>query len=273
MAAERTSAQQSDAIAAGFVEARRQARALGQFPGPIPADLQGAYACQDAAIALWPDAIGGWKVGRLAPDQQKIFGQMRLAGPIFQKHIARASGTGSVDIPVFKGGFAAVESEFVLRIGRDAPPGKSDWSHAEAAEMVAACFIGIENASSPLASINDLGATVIVADFGNNAGLIVGNEIPDWRSRPLDSLTCVASIDGVKVGEGSAANIPGGPVDALRFLLEHGAQRGRPLKQGMYISTGAATGIHHIRAGQSAVVDFGKDGRIACRAVEAAPRT
>jgi 2-keto-4-pentenoate hydratase len=36
------------------------------------------------------------------------------------------------------------------------------------------------------------------------------------------------------------------------------------------ISTGAATGVHRIEIGQSAVADFGDDGRIACFAVPAA---
>ena len=53
-----------------------------------------------------------------------------------------------------------------------------EWTRAEARELVAAVHVGVETAGSPLATINDLGPCAIVADFGNNAGLIVGPELP-----------------------------------------------------------------------------------------------
>jgi 2-keto-4-pentenoate hydratase len=45
-----------------------------------------------------------------------------------------------------------------------------------------------------------------------------------------------------------------------------------PLKAGQLVSTGATTGVHDIRAGQSASAMFGGVGEIRCRAVRA-PRT
>ena len=85
-----------------------------------------------------------------------------------------------------------------------------------------------------------------------------------WRTGAAykeSDLTCESFIEGKSVGKGAASDLPGGPVEALRFLAEHCAQRGRPLKAGMLISTGAATGIHDIAAGQRARVDFGALGR------------
>jgi len=261
--------QRNDDIAGHLVAARLSAQALTRFPGPQPETLQAAYACQDAAIGLWPGEIVGWKIGRLAPDQEKTFGEVRLAGPIFRQNLHAIPNAASVPFPVFNGGFAAVESEFVFRVGRDAPADKMKWSGADAIDMVAALHIGIETAGSPMAMINDLGATVIISDFGNNAGLILGTEIQNWQARALDSLTCRTSINGLEVGRGTAAGIPGGPVEALRFLLEHCASRGRPLTKGVLVSTGAVTGIHSIAAGQAAVADFGQDGQIVCHAVTA----
>ncbi|MDB6157927.1 MAG: mhpD, partial [Gammaproteobacteria bacterium] len=55
----------NDAIAEQFVRARLDATALPDFPGSIPATLNTAYAYQDRAIALWPDFVAGWKVGRI----------------------------------------------------------------------------------------------------------------------------------------------------------------------------------------------------------------
>jgi len=52
-------------------------------------------------------------------------------------------------------------------------------------------------------------------------------------------------------------------------MLEHAARRGRPLRAGQLISTGAATGIHDIAAGQVGRVSFGRYGAVGCRAFAA----
>jgi 2-keto-4-pentenoate hydratase len=256
---------QAEAIANRLVAARLARTCLSAYPGDLPATLSDAYAVQDAAIALWPDEIIGWKLGRVGPDFEPRFGKERLAGPIFRKGLQRAWGETS--FPVFHGGFAAVEGEFVIRIARDAPAGKLDWTTEEAWDLAGAFHIGIETAGSPMKMINDLGPTAVVSDFGNNAGLILGEEIPDARTRMLESLRVETFIEGGSVGTGTAAGIPGGPIESLRFLLENTARRGIALKAGTLVTTGAVTGIHEIRPGQSSQILFGADGEIRCRAV------
>ncbi|HEY0283262.1 MAG TPA: hypothetical protein VGC27_11635 [Rhizomicrobium sp.] len=241
-------------IAQRFVAARLNAMALAEFPGPIPPDMASGYDCQEAALALWPEEIVGWKIGRIPPAFESKLGQTRLAGVIFPSGVQRA--TAEVEFGVFAGGFAAVEAEYIYEIAKDAPAGQLRWSPSEAAAIAGRMFVGIETAGSPLATINVLGPTVVVSDFGNNAGLILGPEVPNWRDREPVSLTCESFIDDKPVGQGTAANIPGGPLGALQFILEHCAKRGRPLKEGMLISTGAATGIHDIVAGQKARAEF-----------------
>ena len=257
------------AIARSFVSARRAATALAEFPGTIPPNLDAAYLCQNLAIKSWPDRLIGWKVGMIPPPLRAIYAADRLAGAIFQRGLREA--VGEVEFPVFVGGFAAVEAEFVVRIGADAPPGKLDWTEQEARSLIGAMHIGIETAGSPLATINALGPTVIAADFGNNAGLILGAEIRDWAAQPLDSLAVVTSIEGRIVGRGAAAQLPRGPIGALQFLAAQAAKLGWPLKAGMLVSTGAVTGVHDIEVGQSAVADFGSHGGISCVAVAARP--
>jgi 2-keto-4-pentenoate hydratase len=254
-------------IARCFVTARQNAESLAKFPGTIPQDLDTAYLCQDLAIKAWTDRLIGWKVGMIAPPLRPIFKADCLAGAIFEAGLRNAGNR--VEFPVFVGGFAAVEAEFVLRIVQDAPAGKLDWTEPEARALVGAMHIGIETAGSPLATINELGPTVIAADFGNNAGLILGPEVGDWAKRPLDSLRVVTSIDAKIVGRGDAGFLPQGPIGALQFLAGQAAKMGRPLQAGMLVSTGAVTGVHDIHVGQSAVADFGAHGRISCFAVAA----
>ncbi|BCW87542.1 hypothetical protein sos41_06720 [Alphaproteobacteria bacterium SO-S41] len=245
---------------------------MPDYPGAVPAGLADAYTIQDAALAQWPDRIAGWKIGRIAPPElQARYREERLAGPIFARAVYEAAPARVTDFPVFVGGFAAVEAEFVIRIAHDADPSQIHWSLEDAAAIAGEMFGGIETAGSPLKTINDLGPTVVISDFGNNAGLILGPDIADWRDRSFDELACEAFVSGVRVGQGAASSVPGGPLPALRFLLEHCARRGRPLTAGQYVSTGAATGIHEIAAGETARVVFPGYGEIACRAVAAVP--
>lgn len=257
-------------IARAFTDARRAGRALHDFPGAIPDDLDTAYRIQDAAIELWPDTVSGWKIGRVPPSWVGELGADRLAGPIFSKLVW--PGSGPVAVPVFDGGFSAVEAEFVYRMGRDAPAGKTEWTADDARDYIATLHVGVEMAGSPLAAINALGPKVVVSDFGNNHGLIVGPEVPNWRERRDDDLAAETFIDGQNVGKGGAFSVYGGPLASVVFLLEHLARRGRPLKAGQYISTGAATGIHDFQIGQSARVVFAGIGEIECAGVKAAPR-
>jgi 2-keto-4-pentenoate hydratase len=257
---------EASTIAKRFVAARASGEPLAEFPGHLPSDLSAAYACQEAAIGLMDDTIAGWKVGLIGKDAAAIFKQDRLAGPIFRKTLREARVGERVDFPVFRGGFAAVEAEFLLKVGPAAPADKHDWTTAEARAFVEAVHVGIETAGSPLATINDLGPTAIVADFGNNAGLIVGPELPDWRTKPVEQWHCETFVDGTLVGRGHGGVPPGGPFESLRFLLELCARRSRPLKAGDWVSTGAITGVHEVVAGQAARVSFGGAGEVLCRA-------
>jgi len=263
------------AIADQFVRARRQGVSLPDFPGQIPEDLVTAYRVQDIAIAQWPDRVVGWKVGYIAPERRDASGDERLLGPIFERSLQMATGShpaASLDFQVFSGGFGAVEAEYVLRLDADAPAEKTDWTPEEAATVLSTLYTGMEVASSPLATINLLGPRVVISDFGNNNGLILGEEISNWVSIPESELTCQTFIDEQQVGSGGATTLPGGLRAAFAFALSRSAKRGRPLKKGDLIATGNATGIHDIGAGQQARLRFAGFNDIVCRAVAATPR-
>ena len=107
--------------------------------------------------------------------------------------------------------------------------------------------IGVEVASSPLASLNALGPGAVISDFGNNWGVVVGPAIASWRD--LERIAAESFIDGQPVGRGETVIQPG-PLGALAFTLNKRALQGSPLRAGDVISTGMITGVHDIRVGQ-----------------------
>lgn len=249
-----------DAISRALVGARTSATPLSAFPGALPETMAQAYAIQSASIARWPDAVAGWKVGLLPPPAQERYSAERLAGPIFGSQVHEVATGSSTVMPIFVGGFAAVEAEFIARLGKTIKPVDRQWTDDELADVVAGLHVGAEIASSPMAEINNLGPTVVVSDFGNNAGLLLGPEIPDWQTRRPEDLPAKTVVDGVIVGEASAGAIKGGPIGALRFVIALSAERGLELPAGALISTGASTGIHDVEVTSTSRLEFGDYG-------------
>jgi 2-keto-4-pentenoate hydratase len=250
-----------------FVLARKTGLPLTAFPGQFPISRDAAYNIQDEAIRIWPEAPSGWKVALAAPAFRESFGQDRLSGPVFPKATLHSIANAPTTFSIFAKGFAAVEAEFIAVMKVDAPYFDIAPKAAEAADLIGALHIGMETAGSQLAQINDLGPLAVVSDFGNNAGVIIGPEIKNWRDRPLESLKVRMLIDDVEVGVGHAGKIPVGPMAAVAFLLFHLQQRGMPLMKGQLISTGATTGIHPVITGSCVRADFDVDGSIDALAI------
>jgi 2-keto-4-pentenoate hydratase len=260
----------SELIAERILSARRAAAGLADYPGPLTATLDEAYAVQDAAIAAWGKPIVGWKVGRVMPPLTERFHTDRLAGPIFAHQIARADGAEPA-MPIFAEGFAAGEAEFLLRIGAVPPVGQTRFKLAEAADLVDRVHVGIEIASSPLGAINAIGPVAVVSDFGNNNGMVIGPEIPDWRTSGFENWDVETAIDGRLAGSGRAARFPDGAVGAVRFLLELLARRGIAIEAGQWISSGAVTGVHDVKPDERIEARFGAGFQVSCRLTAAQP--
>lgn len=258
-------------IAGRFLDARRTASGLADYPGDLPERLDAAYAIQDRAIAAWGKPVVGWKVGRILPPLSERFGTDRLAGPIFLSQDGSAGPDGQgPQMPVFDEGFAAGEAEFLLRVARTPPEGKSSFTLDEASDLIDAVHVGIEVASSPLGAINRIGPIAVISDFGNNNGLVVGPAIPDWRSSGFEEWDVTTRIDGIEVGTGRASSFPDGAIGAARFLFELMAQRGITLLPGQWISSGAVTGVHDAHQGQLVEAVF-TDLSVRCRLTAAKP--
>ena len=254
-----------DLRAQAFVDARLRSGVVSDYPGEKPANLDEAYHIQDEALSVFPGSLTGWKVGGINGDWSEELGVNRLVGPVFDDYTHDYAGS-SVDMPVFASGFAAVEAEVTAVLSRDVPEGKTTFTTEDALDLIGSLHIGVEIASSPFPQINEHGPLVTISDFGNNRGLILGEEIPGWTALAVDDWVFETWINGELVGR-SAPGIVGGPVESVRFALENTARRGRPMTAGARILTGAATGVHQAYAGDEAVVKFAGEPAISCRLV------
>lgn len=254
-------------ISNALVEARSQYRHLESFPGTVPATLDEAYAVQSTSIAAWPDKVVGWKVGGVPESYQSQYNEKQIAGPVFSKTVRQSRGVTAM--PVFAGGFAAIEAEFILKTNKAIEPGSVNLDIDSLMDLIGEVYIGVEIASSPLASINDLGPGSIISDFGNNYGVLLGREVKDWRTRDIKDVSISVTINDAIIGETKATPLSQGAFGSFAFLIAKSAFRGITLEAGTLVSTGAITGVHKAKIGDKSVVSFGALGSMDIELVKA----
>lgn len=248
-------------ISERLVQARQEATPLPTFPGKLPNDAKTAYAIQYHSIKSWPDRVSGWKVGGISPSFHAQFDAPRLVGPIFGSQTLNALNCGSVAVTVFEDGFAAVEAEFVIRTAVPFGPGLPKKTLEELKGCIASVHVGAEIASSPMADINELGPGAIISDFGNNAGLIVGPQITNWRDQAMEDIDISVSINEAQAGA-VRTSLADDAFAAFQFIIELSRSRGIDLPAGTYVTCGALSGIHNVKPGDQTSVLFEGIGRL-----------
>ena len=247
---------QLSALSKNLIAARKSCAPLNEFPGTMPATPEEAYKVQSECIAGWDDELVGWKVAGLRADLHEQFKAARQSGPVFKKSLQISNGQDRIFAPVYAQGFAAIEAEFVILLGDVSHLPTSNLTEQDAISAIDKIFIGIEIASSPMKNTHSYGALSPICDFGNNAGVIVGPEITNWKELDLSSINVSVIIGDNEVGNANTKPGLDGPIGAVAYLIEHLAKRGHTINAGTYISSGAITGAHQTETGIPSEVTF-----------------
>lgn len=249
-------------LSQNLIAARQSCSLLSDFPGTVPETPKDAYHVQDLCIAGWDDQLVGWKVAGLKAELHELFNAPRQSGPVFKKDLQIVKGDEHILAPVYDGGFAAIEAEFIIELADVSSLPTHNLTIEDAQNAISKVFIGIEVASSPMKETHSYGAYSPISDFGNNAGVIIGPEIINWREIDFSDIDVSVKIDGEAVGVGSAKAGMEGPLGAVAYLIEHLAERGHSLEAGTYVSSGAITGVHQTTVGVPSQVEFSGFGSI-----------
>jgi 2-keto-4-pentenoate hydratase len=236
-------------------QARKPLRALAE--GRMPTTIDEGYAAQAAFRSLWPENIGGWKVGATALPVQALFRvEQPFYGPIFAPTILQSPARP----PASDFFHLTIESEFVFHLGRDLPASAEGYSRSEIEAAFATVLPGLEIVGGRFEGLTTAGAPSIIADCAGNEGLVIGKPQTGWREADLITQRVRLEVNGRIVGDGSGADVLGSPVRVLEFLVADMSRRGISMTAGQYISTGTCTGLITIAPGEHAVADFGRLG-------------
>ncbi len=221
-----------------------------------PKDESEAYAIQEALAPLLTAAgmgpVAGYKIGCTTPVMQ-VFLQIDhpCAGHIFGETV----GLGDASFPHGRFHHVGVECELAVRLASDLPATSAPYDRATVAAAVAGVMPAIEVVDDRYADFRSLDAPTLVADDFFGAGCVLGNALP-LTDLDLAALAGSMAINGEVVGTGIGADILGHPLEALRWIANARAERGRDLKAGDFVLLGSLVETKWVAAGDVVEIEI-----------------
>ena len=160
-----------------------------------------------------------------------------------------------------------LESEFVLRFGKDVPPAAAPFTAEKIAAYIDAVAPGIELVWRRTANPGGPETALLYqADANGHAGMVLGEWRTDWQRFDLSGHKVVQHVNGAVHAEGhSGKTMNGHPLNVAAALANRQARLGRTIKAGCWVTTGSCTGALPIKAGDSIESTYGDLGRVAVK--------
>ena len=219
----------------------------------VPHTVDEAYAVQErfhTYMAQTQGLVAGYKIALTTPVMQQMVGfHAPLAGAILASTIHRSPVTlRGVDYVRL-----GVECEIAVRLGADLPAAQAPYGREQVADAVAAVMPAFELVDDRRADYAQLAPLVLtlIADNAWNAGVVLGSPVSDWHTVDLAAAQGVMVLNGAMVGEGRGCDVMGHPFEALVWLANMLAQRGKSLTQGMIVMTGSMIATKFVNPGDA----------------------
>ena len=238
-------------IAAHIFDAHRRRERFQRLRGELaPASLDEAYMVQDEVHRLFREAgwgeLGGHKIALTSKAVQELCGVDQPAGGgIFARTIQRSPAALRISDFMHLG----LEFELGVRLGRDLPAEGAPYDRASVAPAVAACMPAFELIEDRGADYGDLDAASILADKCWCGGVVLGPEVADWQGLDLAATPVELIWNGAVVDHGVTGAVMGHPFEALAWLANLLAARGRGMRAGEIVITGSALRTRFPEAG------------------------
>jgi 2-keto-4-pentenoate hydratase len=218
-----------------------------------PRTVDEAYAMQEELHSLMTEVHGpvaGYKIALTTPVMQQMVG---FHAPIAGAILARTIHSSPITLRRTDYVRLGVECEIAVQLGRDLPAAQAPYRRDQVADAVAAVMPAFELIDDRQADYTQLAAHVLtlIADNAWNAGIVLGSPQRDWHDVDLTAARGVMLINGTVVGEGHGRDVMGHPFEALLWLVNMLAQRGKSLTQGMIVMTGSIVATKFVNPGDT----------------------
>jgi 2-keto-4-pentenoate hydratase len=224
--------------------------------------LSDAYAIQDALGAELARRGGrpiGWKLAATSPTGQAVMGMKEPAYGFLPSHQyasgAELSAGGFVDL--------RIEAEVAFKMGSElGGPDVTATSALSAVESALPAFELLDFIYSGTPRAADY-----VANSIHGQAVVLGNPLMSLQGLDLASEEVLVENNSEFVGTYTAADVMGNPLNALAWLANQLASRGRTLKRGDIVISGGISKLLRPKAGDFINATFTHLGSVAIKVV------
>jgi 2-keto-4-pentenoate hydratase len=240
--------------AANIARARLNAVKFDALPVDCrPSDENAGYAIQDALHAQLAKPVTGYKIGCTTKVMQEF---LNIDQPCAGQILEADCHDGPADLAHNAFRRVGVECEIAVRLGTDLPSRNRPYDREAVAPAVESCMAAIEIVDDRYVDYTKLDAPTLIADDFFGAGCVLGDPLSDWRHFDLAAVAGRMHINGHEVGQGVGAHVMGHPLEALAWLANTLARRGRSLAAGEIVLTGSIVETHWLAVGDRVEVSI-----------------
>ncbi len=252
-----------DRALAALVEARKMHSPVAAPPADVFLSLEQGYMVQDRHVSALTGWLGsttvGYKIGCTNRTAQALLG---ISEPFAGCLLDATCHASPARLPTSSFFFRCIEAEYAFRMAEDLPHVSVPYEREQVAASVGAVLPSIEVVDSRYTNWTTAGAAANIADNGSHGHWVHGVPVESWRTHDLADIDVELFVDQERVRVGTAANVLGHPLNALTWLANHLASRGKTLRAGDFVSTGTCIDVYMAEPGDHVSAQFGSLGNV-----------
>ena len=195
----------------------------------------------------------GHKIGCTTPVMQEFLGIPNpCAGAVFEPTVI--DETGTVDFSNYL--HVGVECELAVRLSRDLPKRAEPHTRESVAGAVASAACAIEIVDDRWTDYKAVDTPSLIADDFFASGIVLSKPKPTGEAPDLATAIGHMKINGKQVGEGVTGDILGHPYEALAWLANSLAARGKHLRSGEVVMLGSVVETQWVNVGDEVSIEI-----------------
>ena len=222
-----------------------------------PADEAEAYQVQEQLHSLLNESgFGkrvGYKIGCTTPVMQNFLG---IANPCAGGVFNTSTNYVATTVDFAKYSHPGVECEIAAFIGADLVPDDRGFTRESVAPAVKALFGAIEIVDDRWTDYKTVDTPSLIADDFFASGIVLSQPTPAKDAPDLANAVGHMTINGQRVGQGTTGDILGHPFEALAWLANSLAARGKHLVEGEIVMLGSVVETRWVTPGDEVAIDI-----------------